>query len=158
MKLNVQAQIMANFRIYSFLALATFAFVACGSDEKKDYEVLDDEILDIHDEVMPKLEDLNHYAEEIRSKIVRLDSLQQEGVSSNTFAEQRLKADDLLGKLQLADSLMWDWMHAYDADSAKSLSDPEEILKYFQNEKNKITEVKEKTEDGIKEARNFLEN
>ncbi len=149
---------MANFRIYTFLALTALVFAACSTDEKKDYEVLDSEILDIHDEVMPKLEDLNHYAEEIRSKIVQLDSLQQEGVSSNTFAEQRLKANDLLVKLHQADSLMWDWMRAYEADSAKALPDPEETLKYFRNEKSKILEVKEKTESSIREAQNFLEN
>ncbi len=149
---------MANFKIYSFLVSAVLAFTACSQVEKKDYEVLDGEILDIHDEVMPKLEDLNHYTEEIRARIVQLDSLQQEGVSSNTFAEQRLKANDLLTKLQVADSLMWDWMRAYEADSAKALADPEETLKYFRDEKAKILDVKEKTESSIKEAQSFLEN
>lgn len=149
---------MANFRIYSFLVLTALVITSCSPGEKKDYEVLDGEILDIHDEVMPKLEDLNHYAEEIRSRIVQLDSLQQEGVSSNTLAEQRLKANDLLVKLHLADSLMWDWMRAYEADSAKALPNPEETLKYFRNEKSKILEVQEKTESSIREAQNFLEN
>lgn len=149
---------MANFKIYSFLVSAALAFTACGPGEKKDYEVLDGEILDIHDEVMPKLEDLNHYAEEVRARIVQLDSLQQEGVSSNTFAEQRLKANDLLVRLQSADSLMWDWMRAYEADSAKALADPAQTLKYFNDEKAKILNVKEKTESSIKEAQNFLEN
>ncbi len=149
---------MANFKTYSFLALAAFAFTACSPGDKKDYEVLDSEILDIHDEVMPKLEDLNHYAEEVRARIVQLDSLQQEGVSSNTIAEQRLKANDLLARLQVADSLMWGWMRAYEADSAKALADPEETLRYFRDEKAKILEVKEKTESSIKEAQSFLEN
>ena len=131
---------------------------ACAPAGNDSFATLDSEILDIHDEVMPKLEDLNHYAEEIRGRIARLDSLQQEGVSSNTIAEQRLKASDLLARLQAADSLMWDWMRGYEADSAKALADENEVLKYFEGEKKKILEVKEQTESSIREAQSFLEN
>ena len=132
---------------------------SCSPSSDHDHiDKLDAEILEIHDEVMPKLEDINHYSEEIRSKMAQLDSLQQEGVSSNTVAEQRLKATDLLAKLQEADSLMWAWMRAYEADSAKALADEDAILQYFENEKQKIINVKEKTENSIREAQSFLEN
>lgn len=133
-------------------------FSACSGGEKTDFSAIDAEILEIHDEVMPKLEDLNHYSEEIRKKISQLDSLQQEGVTSNTFAEQRLRATDILSKLQVSDSLMWEWMRGYEADSAKALADADETMKYFESEKLKILDIKEKTDSGIREAQSFLEN
>lgn len=138
--------------------LAALAFTSCSSGQTDDYSTIDAEILEIHDEVMPRLEDVNHYSEELRSKINQLDSLQQEGVSSSTFAEQRLKATDILKKLQVADSLMWEWMRNYEADSAKALPNSEDIARYFENEKAKILDVKEKTESSIREAQEFLEN
>jgi hypothetical protein len=140
------------------LAVSVSLLSACSTGDKSDFSDVDAEILEIHDEVMPKLEDLNHYAEEIRSKISQLDSLQQEGVSSNTIAEQRLRATDILSKLNAADSLMWEWMRGYEADSAKALSNVEETSRYFEQEKTKILDVKEKTEASIREAQSFLEN
>lgn len=149
---------MTGFKFLPVLALTVSVLSGCSSGEKQDFSALDSEILDLHDEIMPKLEDINHYTQEIRGRLVQLDSLQQEGVSSNTFAEQRLKANDLLTRLHAADSLMWDWMRAYEADSAKALSDPKETLKYFESEKNKILDIKAKTESSIREAQGFLEN
>lgn len=134
------------------------AVYGCSTAENDDFSEIDAEILEIHDDVMPKLEDINHYSEEIRSKIAKLDSLQQEGVSSNTFAEQRLRAADILTRLHVADSLMWEWMRGYEADSAKALADAAATTRYFENEKSKILDIKEKTENGIREAQTFLEN
>ncbi len=149
---------MTSLKFFPALVVIALTLPGCSSNDKQDFSNLDAEILDIHDEVMPKLEDLNHYAEEIRSRIAQLDSLQQEGVSSNTFAEQRLKANDLLTRLHTADSLMWDWMRKYEADSAKALPSAEETVQYFKNEKTKILDVKEKTESSIREAQSFLEH
>lgn len=150
---------MRYFKSSFFLIAAIISLVGCTTSSKNEaVAALDAEILHIHDEVMPQLEDLNHYAGEIRSKIVQLDSLQQEGVSSNTHAEQRLKANDLLARLQEADSLMWAWMRGYEADSAKALADEAATMRYFENEKQKILTVQEKTENSIREAQSFLEN
>ena len=138
--------------------LAAIVLTSCSTSQENNYSAIDSEILEIHDEVMPKLEDINQYSEEIRSKINQLDSLQQEGVSSSTFAEQRLRATDILKKLQVADSLMWDWMRNYEADSAKALPKEEDIVRYFENEKAKILDVKEKTESSLLEAQEFLKD
>ncbi|GAA4437579.1 hypothetical protein GCM10023091_17000 [Ravibacter arvi] len=148
---------MTAFRFLPTLAIAGLLFSGCSSADKNDYAVIDGEILDIHDEIMPKLEDVNRYSEEIKSKIAKLDSLQQEGISSNTVAEQRLKANDLLVRLHTADSLMWEWMHGYEADSARALPNDDEVRQYFENEKKRILEVKEKTESSLRDAQQFLE-
>jgi hypothetical protein len=50
-----------------------------------------------------------------------MDSFQNEGMSSNTIAEQRIKAVDLNQKLAESDKLMMTWMHEYRGDSAKKL-------------------------------------
>jgi hypothetical protein len=78
-----------------------------------------------------------------------------EGASSNTLAEERMKAIDLKQQLSISDSLMMEWMYNYDADSAKSLR-AEKALEYYNSELNRISEVKEKTLKSIKDAELFL--
>ena len=145
---------MKNLTLLSFLLTLCFA---CGKD--KDQEKLtnlETEVLAIHDEVMPQQEDIVSLKSQLSQKIQGIDSLQNVGVSSNTMAEQRIKAVDLNQKLADADKLMMDWMHAYRGDSAKKL-EPKEALLYFEKEKERILLVKQATLKSIQEAKTFLE-
>jgi len=145
---------MKNLILLSLLSVLCFA---CGKD--KDQEKLtglETEVLAIHDEVMPQQEDIMSLKSQLSKKIQGIDSLQNVGVSSNTMAEQRIKAVDLNQKLADADKLMMDWMHAYRGDSAKKL-EPKEALLYFEKEKERILLVKQATLKSIQEAKTFLE-
>jgi hypothetical protein len=131
--------------------------VACGKDKNQEKITgLETEVLAIHDEVMPKQEDIVSLKSKISKKIQGIDSLQNVGVSSNTLAEQRMKAVDLSQKLNESDKLMMDWMHEYRGDSAKKL-EPKEAILYFEKEKEKILLVKQATLKSIQEAKTFLE-
>ncbi|HWV31070.1 MAG TPA: hypothetical protein VN038_15530 [Dyadobacter sp.] len=145
---------MKNLIPLSFVLMLCFA---CGKD--KDQEKLaglETEVLAIHDEVMPQQGDIMSLKSQLSKKIQGIDSLQNVGVSSNTMAEQRIKAVDLNQKLADADKLMMDWMHAYRGDSAKKL-EPKEALLYFEKEKERILLVKQATLKSIQEAKTFLE-
>ena len=50
---------------------------------------------------------------------------------------------------------MMEWMYQYDGDSAKALPS-DQALAYFRKEKERIEEVKEKTDKSIQEAQAFL--
>lgn len=130
---------------------------ACGKDKDQEKIAgLETEVLAIHDEVMPKSADIMSLKSQLSKKIQGIDSLQNVGVSSNTLAEQRIKAVDLNQKLNESDKLMMDWMHGYRGDSAKKL-DPKEAITYFEKEKDKILLVKQTTLKSIQEAKTFLE-
>ncbi len=136
--------------------IACFALVlaACNQNAEKVQE-LEKEVMDIHDEVMPRMGTINTLQKSLRSRITALDSLQQEGVASNTQAGQRLKALELRQELTTADSLMMDWMYAYRGDSAKALPGPA-AMEYFRLEKDKIQLVRERTDKSIEAAKEFL--
>jgi hypothetical protein len=138
---------------YCLLALLA-GTLACSQEEDK-VQVLEKEVLAIHDEVMPKMDDIMLLKRQLSVKLKELDSLQQEGVSSNTLAEQRLKMYDLTRQLTQADSLMMEWMYQYRGDSAKALAIPEAIG-YFENEKEKINRVKAQTTRSIQQTKEFL--
>jgi hypothetical protein len=117
---------------------------------------LEKEVLSIHDEVMPKMDDIMELKRELKYKMTALDSLQQEGMSSSNLAEERMRASDLNRQLVVADSLMMEWMYHYRGDSAKALP-KEQALQYFGAEKEKINDVKSRTLKSIEEAKGFLQ-
>ncbi|GGM82442.1 hypothetical protein GCM10010967_12640 [Dyadobacter beijingensis] len=139
------------------LSIIATLFYACGTDKDQEKIAgLETEVLAIHDEVMPRQEDIVGLKSQLAKKIQGIDSLQNVGVSSNTMAEQRIKAVDLNQKLIDADKLMMDWMHQYRGDSAKKL-DPKLSITYFEKEKERILLVKQATLKSIQEAKTFLE-
>ena len=128
---------------------------SCAQDKDKVTE-LESEVMTIHDEVMPKMDDIMTLKGKLSKKILSLDSLQNEGISGNALAEQRIKATDLNQKLNESDKLMMDWMHSYRGDSAKKLKSEQAIL-YFENEKKKIEEVQQITTKNINDVKAFSE-
>lgn len=141
----------------TILALTlTSLLLSCSSQNKDQVTELEGEVLTIHDEVMPQMDEIMTLKIQLSKKIVRLDSLQNEGITGNTLAEERMKATDLNQKLNESDKLMMSWMNGYRGDSAKKLQ-PEQAIQYFENEKKKIEEVKQVTIKSIDEAKSFLD-
>lgn len=139
------------------LSLLASALLACGDDKNQEKVTgLETEVLAIHDEVMPRQSDIVSLKSQLSKKIQDIDSLQNLGVSSNTMAEQRIKALDLNQKLVEADKLMMDWMHEYRGDSAKKL-DTKQSIQYFEQERERILQVRQATLKSIQEAKTFLE-
>jgi hypothetical protein len=111
-------------------------------DKKPDNQkVMIDEVIAIHDEVMPKMD-------EIMALKSSLDS-------ASKVSPDSVKARQLSTALETADNEMMDWMEEYNPDLMKGKSN-EEITKYYADEKAKITNVKTLTDKSIEEAKAFL--
>ncbi len=141
-------------KIYLFALALFFLLSGCNGDKEKVLE-LETEVLTLHDEVMPKQGEIMALKSKLSRKIVRMDSLQNEGITGNNLAEERMRAVDLNQKLNESDKLMMDWMHQYNGDSAKKLK-PQQSLLYFENEKKKMIHVKEFTLKSIQDATSYL--
>jgi hypothetical protein len=141
-------------KIILTLSLTTVIW-GCGQDKEKVTE-LEGQVLMIHDDVMPKMDEIMTLKMQLSKKLLTLDSLQNEGITGNSLAEERMKAADLNQKLNDSDKLMMSWMNEYRGDSAKKLKAEDAIL-YFENEKTKIEEVKQVTLKSINDAKSFLE-
>lgn len=120
------------------LIFATVA--ACNKSEDKQ-KVMIDEVMAIHDEVMPKMDDIMTLKSSLDSAI--------------KVSPDSVKAKQLYSALDSADNQMMDWMQAYNPDQVKGKSE-EEVTKYYADEKAKISSVKELTNKSIEEAKGFL--
>lgn len=114
------------------------------SDEPTDNpnEALYDEVMDIHDEVMPKMDDIYKLKRSLQDK---LDS------ATNLAAEEKVKIEQRIAHLDSVSGLMMDWMHKFNPlpDSA----DQEEAREYLESEMEKIKKVKDAMLEAIEKEK-----
>ena len=78
-----------------------------ATDQAAENKALEDKLMAIHDEVMPKLTDMQNLAEELR----KIKSSIPENSEGKIVAPEGL--DGVQERLKLAEQGMWDWMKQY---------------------------------------------
>ncbi len=138
------------------LLLVSGTFWACNSGENRVKET-ENEVFAIHDEVMPKIDDIMKLQKQLKLRITSIDSLKASGsaVASLRTNEEREQASRLSRNLTVADSLMMDWMSRYNGDTLTKLPS-DGALRYLSGQKDQITDVKTKVTTSIEQARQFL--
>lgn len=134
----------------------TTAFWSCKSDEDTVSQA-EKGVFAIHDEIMPKIDDIMKLKKQLKLRITTLDSLKASGSAAATLRvdEEKEQATRLSRDLTVADSLMMDWMGSYNSDTLAKLPS-EEALNYLAAQKDQITDVKTKVNTSIEQSRQFL--
>jgi hypothetical protein len=107
-------------------------FILACTSQKSTEEVnkeLYNQVMDVHDEVMPKMEAFYSMRKMLREKIAAADSL---GLDS-----AQLQANLLL--IDSAERSMMDWMHEFRSEDYEG----EELTEYLKSELVKVNEMKE---------------
>lgn len=111
----------------------------------------------MHDQAMVDLQEIEMLENMYSQKLKLIDSLENEGISGNNFAQDRVKLLEINNKLKESNHQMKLWMHAYKGDSARNLK-PEKALVYFESQKEKILKLKITTTQNLTEAKSFIKN
>jgi len=152
----IKSREMKNSLVKSFFylmfvasALMTVTILSGCSDNKQEEEeieeehepwrAIEEEVMAIHDEVMPQMSELNNLEN-------RLEALAKERPGNDTISTA-------ISNLQDADSLMWAWMYAYDRPEGQ---DTDAIIRYLTDEKEKVTKVKDAMLTSMENARQIL--
>ncbi|MBC3789750.1 viral A-type inclusion protein [Spirosoma utsteinense] len=141
------------FSIAALLSVST-VFWACQSDEEA-VKKAENDVFALHDEVMPKTDDVMKLRKQLNKRIASLDSVQASAAGTIRSDEEKEQARLLVRNLSNADSLMMNWMSRYNGDTLAKLS-TEDALRYLSEQKDKITDVKTKLNSSIDQARQFL--
>lgn len=143
------------FTVTGLLAISS-VFMACQSGDEAVKEA-ENEVFGIHDEVMPKIDDVFRLRKQLNQRIAALDSLKATGSAAAVVRmdEERQQAALLSRNLTVADSLMSNWMGQYKNDTLTELSS-DDALRYLSEQKEQITDVKAKVTTSIEQAKEFL--
>jgi regulator of replication initiation timing len=106
-------------------------------------EALYHQVMDIHDEVMPKMEDLYTLKKQLQEKIESTPDL---------VAEEKKKMEDRIAHLDSASQLMMEWMHQF--NPLPDSTDQEEAREYLESEMEKIKKVKDAMLEAIDKEKN----
>jgi hypothetical protein len=139
---------------YLFIGLILVA--GCGkSHEHHDSEeespinnpnqALYDQVMDIHDDVMPKSDENYQLKKEIKDKIA---------TTTNSEHNKKKQLEQIVAELDSADHSMMDWMHKFKPlpDSANQ----ELAREYLENEMERIKNVRELINGSLQKAKEEL--
>ena len=141
---------------YLFLGLILLAGCGKSAHEHHDSEeespinnpnqALYDQVMDIHDDVMPKSDEIYQLKKEIKDKIANSKDLEP---------DKKKMLEQIVAELDSADHSMMDWMHKFKPlpDSA----DQELAREYLENEMERIKNVRELINGSLQKAKEELE-
>ena len=113
--------------------------VGCSQAEEKLSEELQAKVLELHDVLMPK-------TEQIVSLKSKLDSMSS-GVDS-------VQVNKLIGALDKADHSMMDWMHQFSIDSLGKMDVKKKMI-YLQSQYQQLTELQKLTDSTLHAAQKY---
>ncbi len=125
------------------ISILAFTFASCTQAGKHDYQASDStssespnqvlyhQVMDIHDEIMPRVEDIYQLKKELKEKIASATDL-----ASN----KKLELEQIIAQLDSADHSMMDWMHSF--NPLPDSIDQEKARAYLESEIEKIKKVK----------------
>jgi len=140
------------------LFIALILLTGCGKSSQHEHhdqeeespinnpnQALYDQVMDIHNEVMPKSDEIYQLKKELKEKA---------GVPS-IAADKKRQLDQIIAELDSADHSMMDWMHKFKPlpDSV----DQELAREYLENEMERIKTVRELINGSLQKAKEELE-
>ena len=132
-------------RLPKTLLLPLLVFIGCGKSQQMGHEhegpdgdstnanrALYDQVMDIHDEVMPKVGDIYELKKKLLEKIAS---------TPNMVAEEKSKLEKRIADLDSVGEMMMGWMHSF--QPLPDTVDQERAREYLESEMEKIRKVKE---------------
>lgn len=136
------------FRKFLILLAIPILIIACNSD-KKEQQALFEEVMLVHDEVMPKMGNLRALSTDLSQKAdsLALDSLVE---NSSKVNEMRI----LSKNLKDANEGMMEWMRQF--EQVEEGTPHGEVIQYLTEQRRQIQKVKDDMLNSKKEAEKFL--
>jgi paraquat-inducible protein B len=134
--------------ILPLILLVLLVTVSCKKDKPSAQDILYDEVIADHDEIMVKMGDIMKYKKQVNNK---LDKMIEVGGDSTSMNELRKTIADL----ENSHDEMMNWMHGFSNDFENKTE--EEIMKYLNDQKQKIEAVGKMTNQALEHAEKILD-
>ncbi|MDQ1090417.1 viral A-type inclusion protein [Siphonobacter sp. SORGH_AS_1065] len=137
--------------IFFFIILIGGLFLSSCSEKKT---ALKDEVMAIHDSIMPRMSELMDLQETLTLELTQTDSLLAAHPADSALISRQSQLQRLIANLKGADQAMMHWMHEYNADTLTKLEAKQADL-YLQNQKKAIETVRDQMQKSITDAQTF---
>ncbi len=139
-------------RLFVTIIISAMCFAGCVNSEKaNEVQRTEEQVFAVHDEVMPKMADIDEVIEQLKLIENRLKS----DTSAMDLARPLKRTQTLIEALGDANAGMMNWMRSFDQDYREGTSD-EEALDYLNGELVKIQSVANQMNTALEESNNFI--
>ncbi len=145
-------------RVLTTILFASLLFLSCkpstGADTTStegtanDIKALEDQVMAVHDEVMPKMADITRLTGDLRA----IKSKVSENPDGKIVSPDGL--EELMGSLKLAEQGMWDWMKAY--SDAKPTIKEDQLKTFYEGQLITINKIKQDMLGSIEKTETWL--
>lgn len=117
-----------------------FTLVACNkgaqttteaATEDSPNQILYDQVMDVHDEVMPKMDEIMKLKRELQEQIANTPDM---------VVERKQQLEKIISNLDSASNAMMDWMHKF--NPLPDTADQEKARAYLESEMERVKSVK----------------
>ncbi|MFT6865263.1 MAG: hypothetical protein ACJA08_000080 [Cyclobacteriaceae bacterium] len=127
------------------IAMLSLIAISCNTPQQTEEKPLMDQVMEVHDAVMPKMGELMKTK---KALIAKAESL------SNVDSLQIEKLKALAEEIDLANEAMMDWMHNFDPNFEAS---EDEVKDYLTKKRQGIEKVAEAMNDKLEAGKKALE-
>jgi len=110
--------------------------------EESPNQALYDQVMDVHNEVMPRMDDLMKLKRELQDKIANTPDM---------VAEKKAQMEKMISNLDSASTAMMNWMHEF--NPLPDSTDQEKAREYLESEMERIRKVKSLVTETIDKAK-----
>lgn len=145
-------------RVLSSILFASLLLLSCkpstdagntsSEGSANDLKALEDQVMAIHDEVMPKMADITKLTAELRT----IKATIKENPDGKMVSPDGL--EELMGSLKLAEQGMWDWMKAY-SDTKPTIKE-DQMKSFYESQLETINKIKQDMLGSIEKAQSWL--
>ncbi|MBX2895640.1 MAG: hypothetical protein KF763_09375 [Cyclobacteriaceae bacterium] len=110
-------------------------------------QVLYDQVMDVHDEVMPKMDEIMKLKRELQEQIANTPDM---------VVERKQQLEKIISNLDSASNAMMDWMHRF--NPLPDTVDQEKARAYLEGEMERVKNVKNLMLESIEKAKQEANN
>ena len=141
---------MKILRLISALAIVAISVTACTNPKEKEKKELEEKVMAVHDEVMPKMGSIQSLQETLKQMI---ETAAQDTVMVDSAFIAAAKAQHT--ELEEAHNAMMDWMAGYTPPSNEQSVD--DAVSYLREQEQSVSAMAEKMKSAIANAEKFVE-
>ena len=138
-------------KLLAIILITAAIFAGCGEKKEDAQKALLDKVIEVHDEVMPLMNDIMEYKKELNAKIDELANSAKEDKEAK-IAELKKAVEDL----ENSHEGMLDWMRQFNSNFEGKVE--EEVMSYLNDQMSKIESVGKETNAALKKAEELLAN
>jgi hypothetical protein len=122
--------------------IGLLVITACGDGGQAEREALRDEVMAVHDEVMPKMGDLRKTRKSLEALA---DSLRSDTTNTSSVGSLMARATEI----EVANEAMMGWMRQYNPETMEDGTPHEEVMSYLKEQKTAIEKVRDQMNQAL---------